>query len=340
MTHDAMNHGDLPSSSSDDDGHSVSPTEHADEPRPADARHGVILLSYGTPDRLEDIPPYLTDIRGGRETSQELVDEITERYRRIGGRSPLADITKSCARKLSAQLGLPVYVGMRHWTPYIKDVVTQIARETGIERLAAICMAPHYSELSIGAYRTKLAEAIEQASRPIEMRFVPEWYTQTDFISGLALNLSVALKRIGTGSGPERAFVVFSAHSLPRFILERGDPYPDQLLKTAKLVAEKLSLDQEQWTFCFQSAGQTAMPWLGPSVEEVVPKLAQEGHRRIVLAPIGFVADHVEVLYDLDIEVPALLTEFEGLEIERTPMLNDSPSMIAALAALATEALG
>jgi ferrochelatase len=292
----------------------------------------ILLLAYGGPESLDDIPAYLLDIRGGRETPQHLIDEITDRYLQIGGRSPLLAITQSAAAKLSERLGLPAYVGMRHWTPYIKDTVGQMV-EDGVRRIVAICMAPHYSMMSIGAYRKRLDEALDALGAEVEVDFVEAWGTQPDYLQGLADNIRAALERF-PAAGREGVKVVFTAHSLPAFILERGDPYDAQLRETAQLLADMLNLPADRWTFSYQSAAQTGTPWLGPQIEELIPALTAEGERNLLVAPIGFIADHVEVLYDLDIGVQQIARE-AGVRVERPLMLNDSAPLIDALASLA-----
>jgi ferrochelatase len=287
----------------------------------------VLLLAYGGPDSLDDIPAYLLDIRGGRETPQPLIDEITDRYAQIGGSSPLKAIAQSAAQKLSERINLPVAVGMRHWHPYVKDVVAQMAAD-GVEHLIAICMAPHYSFMSIGAYKKVLDEAVEAIDADLAVTFVESWGTHVAFIRGLAANVQTALDRF---EAPDNALVVFSAHSLPALILERGDPYDDQLRETARLVADRLGLPDDRWTFCYQSAAKTGTPWLGPQIEDYIVELAARGHDQLVAAPVGFIADHVEVLYDLDIELQAVAAEL-GMRVERPPMLNDSDALVEALA--------
>ncbi len=297
----------------------------------------VLLLAYGGPNSLDDIPAYLLDIRGGRETPPELIHEITERYRLIGGRSPLLEITRSLAAKLEAAAGLPVYTGMRHWQPLIKDTVATMVAD-GIDVVVAICMAPHYSQLSIGAYRARLDEALAAAGREMTVRFVRSWHTQPDYLAGIAANVRHTLDRFDGPSGRDgQVKVIFTAHSLPRFILERGDPYDRQLHETAQLLAGRLGLPDGRWQFCYQSAAQTGVPWLGPQIEDLVAQLAQAGERNLLVAPIGFIADHVEVLYDIDIGVQAV-ARAHGARVERTPMLNDSPALVTALAALVAQA--
>lgn len=290
-------------------------------PITASPKKAVLLLAYGGPDSLDDIPAYLLDIRGGRATPQSLIDEITERYHLIGGRSPLLSITQSVAAKMQEQIGYPVYVGMRHWTPFIKDTVQQMAQD-GIEEVLAICMAPHYSMLSIGKYREKLDEAISAAGRPMAVDFVESWHTQPEYLQAVADNVQATLAR-WPAAEQSQVKVVFTAHSLPAFILERGDPYDHQLRETATLLAKHLGLAAEQWTFSYQSAALTGVPWLGPQIEDLVADLANQGEKNLIVAPIGFISDHVEVLYDIDIGVQNIARPL-GVRVERPPMLNDS----------------
>jgi ferrochelatase len=297
-------------------------------------RRAVLLLAYGGPDSLEDIPAYLLDIRGGRHTPQHLVDEITARYALIGGRSPLLDITCRTAAKLEDQTGLPVYVGMRHWTPFIADTVARMAAD-GIDHIIAICMAPHYSALSIGKYRQKLEEALAANDRVMSFTFVEQWYTQPAYLQGIADNVRQTLGR-WPESERELVKVIFSAHSLPAYIVEQGDPYDAQLRETASLLARQLALPDDRWTFSYQSAAQTGVPWLGPQIEELIVQCARSGDRDLLVAPIGFIADHVEILYDLDIGVQRIAQE-HGVRVERPPMLNDSQPLIEALASLVQE---
>jgi protoporphyrin/coproporphyrin ferrochelatase len=288
----------------------------------------VLLLAYGGPDSLADIPAYLADVRGGRPTPEHLLTEITERYKLIGGRSPLLDITRSAAGKLSQTVGLPVYVGMRHWRPKIAETVDQMAAD-GVQDFVAICMAPHYSRMSIGAYRARLDEALAAANKGMTVDFVESWYTEPAYLEGIAANVREALGRFGDdGAMPK---VVFTAHSLPASLLAEGDPYDRQLDETAHLLAARLGLPDDRWMRCYQSAAKTGVPWLGPAIEEVVPELAAAGECNVVVAPTGFIADHVEVLYDLDIGLQEIAARC-GVRVERTPMLNDSPPLIAALA--------
>jgi ferrochelatase len=299
----------------------------------SDKQRAVLLLAYGGPDKLEDVPAYLLDIRGGRETPQELVDEISHRYAAIGGRSPLLEITRSAAAQLQAQLGIPVYVGMRHWHPYIKEVVAQMAAD-GVQEIVAVCMAPHYSSLSIGAYRKKLDDALAALgpAGQIDVTFVESWHTQEEYLAGVAANVRETLTRFSPEERDD-VLVVFSAHSLPEFILQRGEPYDRQLRETAALLAARLGLRDGRWMFSYQSAAKTGVPWLGPQIEDLVADLAARGERNLLIAPIGFIADHVEVLYDIDIGVQEI-AHAAGVRVERPPMLNASPALVQTLAAI------
>jgi ferrochelatase len=300
----------------------------------------VILLAYGGPESLDDIPEYLLDIRGGRHTPQHLIDDITERYRLIGSRSPLLEITQSVAIKLQREIGRPVYVGMRHWSPFIKDVVAQMSAD-GIEHMVAICMAPHYSMLSIGKYKEQLDAAISAITDPngrgMTVDFVESWHLQPAYLQGIAANVREALSRWPRAER-DQVLVIFTAHSLPEFILERGDPYDDQLRETATSLAELLALPDARWTFSYQSAALTGVPWLGPQIEDLVGQLADQGQKDLLIAPIGFIADHVEILYDIDIGVQNI-AQGKGIRLERTDMLNDDDLLVEALASLITEAV-
>jgi ferrochelatase len=297
---------------------------------------GILLMAYGGPDSLDDVEPYLLDIRGGRPTSPELVEEIKERYALIGGRSPLLDITRQQAEALEAHLNrggdarYRAYVGMRHWQPRIKEAVAHMA-EDGIEQAVALVMAPHYSRMSIGAYFKRLDEAIQDLGATITFTRIENWHDHPGFIAALVERARAALAHFNGDGGDTLPKVIFSAHSLPSRIQEWGDPYDTQLHETAALVAKGLNLSPERWLFCFQSAGRSSEPWLGPQIEEVIVDLAQAGERRLLVVPVGFVCDHVEILYDIDIEARQL-AEAHGARLERSESLNASPTFIAALA--------
>jgi len=279
-------------------------------------------MAYGSPDRIDDIRPYLEDIREGRPVSDEAVEELTERYRRIGGRSPLGAITERQRAALERELDMPVYVGMKHWQPRIADAAGA-ALDGGAERIVGLVLAPHYSALSIAGYRERLERAV--AGRA-EIWFVESWHDHEPFVDALADRLR------GTD-----AHVVFTAHSLPERILAMGDPYRDQLLETSRLVAERAGVDN--WSFAFQSASATGEPWLGPDILDELDELHRRGVSKVLVAPVGFVSDHLEILWDLDVEARERATEL-ALELDRIESLNDDPAFIRALAALVRSTLG
>ena len=271
-------------------------------------------MAYGSPARPEDVRPYLEDVRGGRPVSNEAVEELAERYRRIGGRSPLDDVTEAQRSALEQELGTPVFVGMKHWRPRISGAV-DAALAVGATRIVGLVLAPHYSRLSIGGYRERLEEAL--AGRA-ELVLVESWHDEPAFVDVLADRVR------GTN-----AWVVFTAHSLPQRILADGDPYREQLLETSRLAAERAGL--ERWSFAFQSASTTGEPWLGPDVLEELERLRSEGVDKVLVAPVGFVSDHLEILWDLDIEAREKAEEL-GLELTRIESLNDDPAFVRALA--------
>jgi ferrochelatase len=281
----------------------------------------VILMAYGSPSTAEDVPAYLADIREGRPVSQEAVEELAGRYRRIGGRSPLDEITEAQRAALERELRLPVYVGMKHWRPRIAEAV-EAALAAGAETLVGLVLAPHYSRLSIAGYRERLESALEGRA---ELVFVESWHDHEPFLDVLA-------SRVREFDG----HVVFTAHSLPERILGDGDPYHDQLLQTSRLVAERAGL--MDWSFAFQSASATGEPWLGPDILEELDTLAANGVRRVLVCPVGFVSDHLEILWDLDVEAREKAAEL-GLELDRIESLNDDPEFVRALAGIVEKAL-
>ena len=281
----------------------------------------VMLMAYGSPSTAEDIPAYLADIRGGRPAAESSVRELAERYRRIGGRSPLDEITERQRAALERELGMPVYVGMKHWQPRIAQAAEQALLD-GTRTVVGLVLAPHYSALSIGGYRERLEPAL--AGRA-ELVFVESWHDYGPFLDVLADRVR------GTD-----AHVIFTAHSLPERILRDGDPYRDQLLETARLVAERVAL--EKWSFAFQSASATGEPWLGPDLLDELDALAGRGVGNVLVAPIGFVSDHLEILWDIDIEARDRAAEL-NIELARTPSLNADPAFIQALAQLVRAAL-
>jgi protoporphyrin/coproporphyrin ferrochelatase len=287
----------------------------------AKVKTAVVLMAYGSPSRPEDIPAYFEDIRGGRPVRPEAVAELVERYRRIGGSSPLNEITERQRAALEHDLGAPVYVGMKHWNPRIADAVEQ-ALGAGAERIVSLVLAPHYSGISIGGYRERLESAV--AGRA-ELVMIESWHDHSPFVD------IVADRVRGTD-----AHVVFTAHSLPARILDEGDPYKDQLLETSRLVAERAGVGS--WSFAFQSASPTGEPWLEPDILEELERLHAEGVRKVLVAPVGFVSDHLEILWDIDVEAREKAAEL-GLELDRIESLNDSPEFARALAVLVEQVL-
>jgi ferrochelatase len=280
----------------------------------------VVLMAYGSPERAEDIPAYLADIRGGRSIRPEAVAELTERYRRIGGRSPLNEITEAQASALERELGIPVEVGMKHWHPRIAEAAERVLAG-GAERIVGLVLAPHYSRISIGGYRERLEEALPDG---VDLAFVESWHDHEPFLDVLA----------GRVRGSD-AHVVFTAHSLPERILAEGDPYREQLLQTSRLIADKAGVDS--WSFAFQSESPTGEPWLGPDILDELEALQGRGVKRVLVAPVGFVSDHLEILWDIDVQAREKAAEL-GLELERIESLNDDPAFIRALGDLVKQA--
>ena len=277
----------------------------------------VVLMAYGSPSRPEDIRPYLEDIRAGRAVSEAAIEELTERYRRIGGRSPLDDVTEAQRAALETELGLAVFVGMKHWEPRIADAVEK-GLQNGADAIVGLVLAPHYSRLSIDGYRERLEAAV---SGRAHVRFLESWHVHDPYLDVLA-------DRVRGFEG----HVVFTAHSLPARILEQGDPYQDQLLETSRLVADRAAL--EAWSFAFQSASATGERWLGPDILEELGALHAAGVvERVLVCPIGFVSDHLEILWDLDVEARERAAEL-GLELARIESLNADPAFIRGLAEL------
>ncbi len=294
---------------------------------------GLLVMAYGGPDKLEEVEPYLLDVRGYRPTSQEIIHEVRERYREIGGRSPILEQTQAQADALESVLNknggqFKVYIGMRHWHPLIKDTLAEMQAE-GIEKAVGVVMAPHYSRMSIGAYYQRL----EEANSPIAFAGIENWHLDKGYINALVGRVRDALQRFPNEIRADTT-VIFTAHSLPEKILEWNDPYPAQLRETVSAVMEKLGSQPHE--FAFQSAAISTIPWLGPDAGEVIKRLISEGKQNILLCPIGFVCEHVEILYDIDI-VYQNLAKSLGIQLERIEMLNTSTEMIDGLAGLIRE---
>jgi protoporphyrin/coproporphyrin ferrochelatase len=283
----------------------------------------VVLMAYGSPERLADVPAYYSDIRGGRPIAPEHLDDLVERYRRLGieDSSPLNAITEQTRAALERELGLPVFTGMKHWTPRIGDAADS-ALAAGAETIVGLVLAPHYSALSIQGYREQLERALGGSA---ELRFVDSWHDEPGFIELLAAKVR------GTD-----AHVVFTAHSLPARIRELGDPYEEQLLETSQLVAD--AAGTENWSFSFQSESPTGEPWLGPDILDHLRALHEQGVESVLACPVGFVSDHLEIRWDLDVEALELAHEL-GLRFERIEMPNDDPAFVRTLAGIVRRVL-
>jgi ferrochelatase len=292
---------------------------------------GVLVMAYGGPLSVDEIPGYLADIRGGRPTPRHVVEEITENYRAIGGRSPLLDVTRTQVDALQARLGddYRCYLGMRHWAPWIEEVVGEMV-EDGIERAVGLVLAPHFSALSVARYQQKVADGLDLYRGRIEFEHVSSYHDAPGLIDAFAGRVAEGISRWPDGER-ESVHVVFSAHSLPDRVLAGGDPYDAQCRETARLVAERAEVPEERWSWSYQSAGRTPEPWAGPDLGEHLEDLASRGVHDVVAVPVGFVSDHVEILFDVDVRARAV-AERVGIRLERPPALNDDPVFIGALA--------
>ena len=293
---------------------------------------GILLLAHGGPSSLEEVPAFLEQVRGGRPSSQELLNEVREKYRYIGGASPLPGISRDTAGKLERACGLPVYVGMLHWHPFVEETVSQMVSD-GVSRVLVICLVPHFSDCSIGQYRRKTASIAKEWGLGCD--FVDSWHMSPPYLDGLADSIAASWPKFGHGSGGD-VHVIFSAHSLPKAALPVDDPYQTQLRETADLVAARLGLPDGAWSVAYQSVAGPGQDWLGPSVEEVIIKLAERGVGQAVVSPFGFVADQVEILYDLDVTLKRKAQQ-AGVAVVRAPLLNDGPAVIDSLALLVDE---
>ncbi|HVZ76771.1 MAG TPA: ferrochelatase [Gemmatimonadaceae bacterium] len=300
----------------------------------------IFLMAYGTPETLDDVGPYFQHIRHGRMPSPEAVENLKARYTRVGGATPLRLITEAqrdgLQREIDA-LGMPhrVYVGMKHWHPYIAETMAQMKAD-GIKRFTGIVLAPHYSKMSIGQYRHAVDEAQAALGNPFEFTFVDSWYQEPRFVGMMVNLIQDAMRQFPEGER-DNVTVVFTAHSLPVRIREWGDPYESQLLESSRAVASLGGI--RSWRFAWQSAGGTGEPWIGPDILDFLDELHKEGVRNVLQVPIGFVCDHLEVLYDIDIEAKSKAAEL-GMTLHRTELPNAKPAFIKTLAAIAMQAEG
>ncbi len=284
----------------------------------------VVLMAYGSPERLADVPAYYADIRGGRPISPENLEDLVERYRRLGveEHNPLNAITEETRAALERELGLPVFTGMKHWTPRIAEAA-ESSLAGGADVVVGLVLAPHYSRLSIAGYRAQLDEAL--AGRA-ELRMIESWHDFEPFLDVLAARIR------GTN-----AHVVFTAHSLPARILADGDPYQEQLFETARLVAERA--DVRDWSFSYQSESPTGEPWLGPDILDHLADLHSRAVRDVLVCPVGFVSDHLEIRWDIDVEAQERAGTL-GMTLRRIEMPNADREFVRALASLVEQELG
>ena len=288
-------------------------------------RTAVLLLAHGTADSVDDIPEFMRYVTGGRPVPPQVIDEVRHRYSLIG-HSPMNEITARQGELLTQKLDGPVYIGMRNWKPFIPDVVKKIASD-GIERVVAICLAPQNSRTSVGLY----LKAVEgDSGPPFSLDFVESWHDHPLLVDAFAEKLrtgwSAACRQIGAS-----VTIIFTAHSVPQRTITEGDPYETQTQETAALVAKAAGLSPGDWTFAFQSQGMSGGVWLGPTVEDTISGLKAKGHTGVFVQPIGFLCDHVEVLYDIDIGFKDYAQRL-GMRLWRAESLNESAALIDALA--------
>ncbi len=293
----------------------------------------VVLMAYGTPRSMKDVEAYYTHIRGGRKPAPEELDNLIERYEAIGGTSPLIEITERERAGLESSLRAAgsrtkVYAAMKHSPPFVADVVRE-ASEDGAEEVLALALAPHYSRMSVGSYISSVKDANEGLSRKMKLRFVESWHDNPVLIRVWSDRIRDAASKMA-GS----YWLVFSAHSLPERIISEGDPYKKQLLHTCGLIADEVG--KKEWSFAFQSAGHTPEPWLGPDLVEHLESLRGNGETKFLVAPIGFVSDHLEILYDIDVECSKWARD-SGVSLSRCRSLNDSKEFVACLFSIVKE---
>jgi protoporphyrin/coproporphyrin ferrochelatase len=288
-------------------------------------KKAVLLLAHGSPASVEDVPEFLLRVTGGRQLPHEVVNEVSHRYAAIG-KSPLTELTLRQAELLANDIGMPIYVGMRNWHPFVAQALAQMQAD-GIGHAVVICLAPHNSRTSVGLYRKSL---VQSPHPEMTFDFVEAWHDQSQLIQAFSEKLKSGLRRAQRESGKQPP-VIFTAHSVPERTVLDGDPYEFQAKETAALVANASDLDDQDWSFAFQSQGMSGGPWLGPTVEDTIMGLKQTGHDAVFVQPIGFLCDHVEVLYDIDIAFKEF-AETKGMRLWRAESLNDSPLLTSALA--------
>lgn len=297
------------------------------------ATHHLLIMAYGGPDKIEDVRPYLLDVRHHRPTSEEVFHEIEERYKLIGGRSPILELTRAQGDGIEQALNeqapdgetWKVWDGMRHWYPYISETLSKM-KEAGVERAVTLVMAPHYSRMSIGAYN----KAVDDAASGIETVAIDRWNLLPGYLDALEERINDALQKFPEDVR-DNVPVIFTAHSLPERIREWNDPYESDLEATYVAMKDRFPGHPAEWAF--QSAAMTRDPWLGPDASEVIDRLHRDGVEHVLICPVGFVCEHVEILYDIDVEF-AQQARGLGMQLERIQMVNDHPKMMAGLAQL------
>ena len=299
-------------------------------PQSNSTKAAVLLLAHGSPGSVDEVPEFLRNVTNGRPVPVQVIEEVKHRYSSIG-RSPLTALTLKQGELLSGELGMPVYVGMRNWKPYIVDIVASMEADQ-VSRAVVICLAPQNSRTSVGLYRAALGNGL-----PFRFEFIDSWHDHPLLIKAFAEKLRKAREDASRELGTELP-VIFTAHSVPQRTIAEGDPYEKQSRETAALVVREVPLPPDAWRFAFQSQGMSGGTWLGPTVEDTILELKKAGYRGVLVQPIGFLCDHVEVLYDIDIGFRQV-AEKEGMRLWRAESLNDSPLLIAALADLAGKGL-
>ena len=306
--------------------------------KPNESPTGVFLMAHGAPESVDDIPEYLRNIRGGTESTSETIQIIRDRYEQIGGKSPLRKITEELCVRLESFLNqqgeqFKVYCGMRNWSPYICDEVKRM-KEDGIKRVVAICLAPQFSTWSTRLYFNVFKEALKSCGiEDLDVRYIGSWADHPLLIDAFEEKYQAALAKLESDVS---VYTIFTAHSIPAESIELGDPYGEEFDKTVKKLVERIQ--PKNWFKAYQSQGMIPVPWLGPTVESVLDKIARQGSKTVLMVPVGFVCDHVEILFDIDIEFSEYAKE-RKLNLYRTESLNLSPTFVETLASVTWENL-
>lgn len=300
------------------------------------AQHHLLIMAYGGPDKMEDVRPYLLDVRHHRPTSEEIFKEVEDRYKLIGGRSPILELTQAQGRGIESSLNQlsgdgeewKVWAGMRHWHPYIAETMEEM-KAAGVEKTVTLVMAPHYSAMSIGAYNG----AVEKAADGIEAASIDRWNLMPGYLEALTDRINDALQKFPEDVR-DSVPIIYTAHSLPEKIRENNDPYESDLQETFEAMKGRFTQNPGHWAY--QSAAMTKEPWLGPDGSEVIEEIHAKGGKHVLIVPVGFVCEHVEVLFDIDVEFKEQADEL-GMQLERITMVNDHPAMMRGLAELVRE---